>query len=186
MSRRICRKMCIMLTVFFILFQVLFIDSQDGQLCGSPAVCTCFTEPYVIDCGKRSLNEMPYFEETTMMFTIGAYFNDNDIKFVPDDYFTVWISLIFLDISENDNLKCQSLQSIPAWVTTVKTDCLVATTEYETSTAIKTTHLKPDSTIFTTTETGAKTTYFKKPDSTIFITTETGKVLYQTYVIRSN
>lgn len=97
---------------------------SQGEICGSPPMCYCFTgSPYVIDCGKNGLNICPIFDEFTERIAYALLLSGNDIREIPIGYLENWYSLNTFDIRGNPKLDCKSLENIPNWIPNVFTDC---------------------------------------------------------------
>ena len=57
------------------------------------------------------------------MSSVGIYLNNNQLPKVPPNYFDNWISLKILNLENNNDDMCSSLNNIPHWVKIVLTDC---------------------------------------------------------------
>ena len=111
--------MCFMIFLCVLAQQIV---AQDGEFCGAPH-CSCYPEISMIDCSYRNHQDYPIFTNYWQMSSVGIYLNNNQLPKVPTNYFDNWISLKILNLQNNNDDMCSSLNNIPHWVKIVLTDC---------------------------------------------------------------
>ena len=96
-------------------------------VCGEPE-CFCYFEVYFSDCSSQHLLYIPEFTYQEVSLIKVVDFRHNNIQYINETDFSKWSSLYELNIKDNSNLNCSSLENIPADVIIIS-DCeIVATT----------------------------------------------------------